>query len=561
MANVYNMEDVIIERGDSLDKRKSQFWAMLLFSIGVFMAQLDNGIISSALTTINRYYGVTDNWGAWGVTIYTLGLAISLPIVGKLSDRYGRKKLFIVEIVLFGIGSLLVALSSSFTFYLAARLLQALGGGGIFIIGSSHILSTVEPAKQAKYLGMLGAMNGVAAILGPNVGSLLLDLTGNWHILFLINVPIAIVLFVLGFMKLEESSDPSPGQLDLVGTIILSFAVLAVMYGLTNIEINFWESFRQLEVSGFIAAGVVLFIILLVYESVLEKRENGDPILPLYLMRQPRYLIVLLLGALSGGILASMIFIPAFTENVLGIAAEKSGYWLTPLALAAGVGAGLGGALVTKHGPVATVIISGLIAAVGFALFPLWIEARWEFVIASMIAGVGIGVILGAPLNILATEGLSANKGTALASLSLLRQIGMTIAPTVYAGFIARGYNNMGNLFRDDFRGVLQGHIEEADLTPEALQELAQIGQRIAADPSAVDVSQMEEIVASIQDPDLQDVILRSVSEITQRAAEQGYGGLYWSAALLGVLIIVASLILVPLRRKAAALRVQMQEN
>src|SRR5690606_35753704 len=150
-----------------------------------------------------------------------------------------------------------------------------------------------------------------------------------------------------------------------------------------------------------------------------------------------------------------------FTENVLGIAAEKSGYWLTPLALAAGVGAGLGGALVTKHGPVATVIISGLIAAVGFALFPLWIEARWEFVIASMFAGVGIGVILGAPLNILATEGLSANKGTALASLSLLRQIGMTIAPTVYAGFIARGYNNMGNLFRDDFRGVLQGHIEE----------------------------------------------------------------------------------------------------
>lgn len=534
---------------------------MLLFSIGVFMAQLDNGIISSALTTINRYYDVTDNWGAWGVTIYTLGLAISLPIVGKLSDRYGRKKLFIVEIVLFGLGSLLVALSSSFTFYLAARLLQALGGGGIFIIGSSHILSTVEPAKQAKYLGLLGAMNGVAAVLGPNVGSFLLDLTGNWHILFLINVPIAIVLFILGFMKLEESSDPSPGRLDLVGTIILSFAVLAIMYGLTNIEINFWESFRQLEVSGFIAAGVVLFIILLVYESVLEKRENRDPILPLYLMRQPRYLLVLLLGALSGGILASMIFIPAFTENVLGIAAEKSGYWMTPLALAAGVGAGLGGALVTKQGPVATVIISGLIAAAGFALFPLWIEARWEFVIASMIAGVGIGVILGAPLNILATEGLSANKGSALASLSLLRQIGMTIAPTVYAGFIARGYNNMGNLFRDDFRGVLQGNIEQADLSPEALQELAQIGQRIAADPSAVDVSQMEEIVASIQDPALQDVILRSVAEITQRAAEQGYGGLYWSAALLGVLIIVAALLLVPLRRKAAAVRVQLQEN
>lgn len=78
------------------------------------MAQLDNGIISSALTTINRYFDVSDNWGAWGITIYTLGLAISLPVVGKLSDRYGRRRLFMTEIVLFGIGSLMVALSPAF---------------------------------------------------------------------------------------------------------------------------------------------------------------------------------------------------------------------------------------------------------------------------------------------------------------------------------------------------------------------------------------------------------------------------------------------------------------
>lgn len=536
-------------------KKSSQFWALLLFSIGVFMAQLDNGIISSALTTVNRHFDVTDNWGAWGITIYTLGLAISLPIVGKLSDRYGRKKLFIIEIALFGIGSTLVALSPSFGFYLAARFIQALGGGGIFIIGNSHILSTVEQSKQAKYLGLLGAMNGVAAVLGPNVGSFLLDLTGNWHILFLINVPIAIVLFILAFMKLKESADPSPGRLDLTGTIILSFAILAIMYGLTNIDIDFWASFKQLEVSGFIGAGVVLFIVLIIYESALERKENGDPILPIHLIKQPRFLMVLLIGALSGGILAGMIFIPAFTENVLGITAERSGYWMTPLALAAGVGAGLGGVLVTKRGPVFTVIMSGLIAAIGFALFPLWIEAKWQFVISSMIAGVGIGVILGAPLNILATEGLKSDKGTALASL--LRQIGMTIAPTIYAGFIARGYNNMGSLFKNDFQEVLQGNIAQANLSQDALGELAQIGQQMAAGSGAVDPNQMNEIVGSIQDPALKEVVLNSVSEITKRAAESGYGGLYWSAAILGLLIIVASLVLVPLREKATASRAE----
>lgn len=540
-----------------LAKKSSQFWALLLFSIGVFMAQLDNGIISSALTTINRSYGVTDNWGAWGITIYTLGLAISLPIVGKLSDRYGRKKLFIIEIILFGIGSSLVALSPSFGFYLAARFIQALGGGGIFIIGNSHILSTVEPSKQAKYLGLLGAMNGVAAVLGPNVGSFLLDLTGNWHILFLINVPIAIVLFILAFMKLKESADPSPGRLDLIGTIILSFAILSIMYGLTNIDIDFLASFKQLNVSGFIGAGIVLFILLVIYESRLERKEKGDPILPIHLIKQPRFLMVLLIGALSGGILAGMIFIPAFTENVLGITAEKSGYWMTPLALAAGVGAGLGGVLVSKRGPVFTVIMSGLIAAIGFALFPLWIESEWQFVVSSMIAGVGIGVILGAPLNILATEGLKSDRGTALASLSLLRQIGMTIAPTIYAGFIARGYNNMGNLFKNDFQDVLQNNIAQASLSPDALGELAQIGQQMASGSGSFDSTQMNEIVGSIQDPALKEVILNSVSEITKMAAQNGYGGLYWSAAILGVLIIVASLILIPLREKGSVSRAE----
>jgi len=162
---------------------------------------------------------------------------------------------------------------------------------------------------------------------------------------------------------------------------------------------------------------------------------------------------------------------------------------MTPLALAAGIGAGLGGTLVTKRGPVFTVIMSGLIAAVGFALFPLWIEAKWQFVVASMIAGVGIGVILGAPLNILATEALKSNKGTALASLSLLRQIGMTIAPTIYAGFIARGYSNIGNLFKTEFQDVLQTNVEQANLSQDALGELAQIGQQMAASNGSVDAS------------------------------------------------------------------------
>lgn len=532
----------VLKLDDSL-QAKSQKWALPLFMIGVFMAALDNGIISAALTTINDAYAVNPNWGAWGVTIYTLGLAISVPIVGKLSDRYGRKKLFLIEIALFGLGSLLVALSPNFTFYLISRLIQAFGGGGIFIIASAHILSTLPTEKQGKALGALGGVNGIASLIGPNLGSVLLDLTGNWHILFLINIPIAIALLYFGFTKLNETTGEQ-GKLDLFGTVLLSFSILAIMYGLTNLEgINIVHSLLQLNVYGFILGGIILFIWLLIHESRVEK-NGGDPILPFNLLKQPTYLYTLLIGALSGALLASMIFIPAFTEQVLGIEQSKSGYWMTPLAIAAGIGAGMGGVLTDKRGPMFTVFLSGIISTVGFFLFPLWIDSIWTFIISSFVAGFGIGIILGAPLNILATESITKDKGSALASLSLARQIGMTIAPTIYAGFIARSYNDLPNLFTNEYPTKLEDNIASANLSPEAQAEFNKLMASFSGE------TMPNELIDTIQSTELKEVLTRTANDVTQIAAQNGYDGLFLSASIVAVLIILVGLILVPFRKK-----------
>lgn len=533
------------------EKNSTQTWAILLFSIGVFMAALDNGIISAALTTINSSFDVTPNWGAWGITLYTLGLAISVPIVGKLSDRYGRKRLFIVEIAIFGIGSLLVALSPNFTFYLIARFIQALGGGGIFIIGSSHILSTLPIEKQGKALGMLGGMNGIAAVLGPNLGSVLLDLTGSWHFLFLINVPIAIALVILGFLKLEETKDAATGKLDFLGTILISLSILGIMYGLTNIEgVNFFKSLLDLKVYGYVLAGIILLLVLLFHESRLEKR-GGDPILPLRLLSKSSYLLTLLIGAFSGALLAGMIFIPAFSEQVLGIAQENAGYWMTPLALAAGMGAAMGGMFVDKKGPIFAVLLSGIISAIGFLLFPMWIEAKWQFIIASSVAGFGMGIILGAPLNILATEKLESDKGTALATLSLSRQIGMTIAPTIYAGFIARGFNQIPTIFQNDFPKILQDNIREANISEAGLMEFQSLSAQVTSAGEIISQETMSQALTQIQDQELLEVIQTSVNQVTTVAAQDGYGGLFYSAVVIASLIIITTLILIPIRKRS----------
>ena len=324
------------------------------------------------------------------------------------------------------------------------------------------------------------------------------------------------------------------------------------MYGLTNIEgVDFFQSLLEPNVYGFIAVGIVLFIVLLVHEGRLEKK-SGDPILPFQLLKHPPFLLTLLIGFFSGALLAGMIFIPAFSEQVLGIAAEKSGYWMTPLALAAGIGAGLGGALVDKRGPIFAIILSGAISAIGFFLFPAWIEVKWHFIAASIIAGVGMGIILGAPLNILATEDAKKDKGTSIATLSLARQIGMTLAPTIYAGFIARGFAELPSLFATEFPEKLQDNLSQVELSSEAQMEMGMLAQRFSA---GGDVSQQElsEAIAAIQDPTLKDIVSSTASDISMMAAQNGYGGLFMSAAVIAGLILLTVFILSPIRKRHSA--------
>lgn len=509
-----------------------QGWTIVLFSIGVFMAALDNGIISAALTTIYHDFGVSPNWGAWTVTIYTLGLAISIPIIGKLSDRYGRKKLFLIEISIFALGSLFVALSPSFGLLLVSRLIQALGGGGIFVIASSHVLSTFPKEAQGKALGALGGMNGIAAVLGPNVGSFILDMTGNWHWLFLINLPIAAALLVLGWMFISESREPETAGLDFGGIIALSLSILAFMYGLTNIGgADLLASVLDPNVYGFVLGGIVLFLLLIWIERRVEQRA-GDPILPLKLMRQPHYLLTLLLGAFSGVILASVIFLPAYVEQVLGVAASKAGYFFTPLALASGIGAGGGGALADRKGPIFTMVAASIIACIGALLFPLWVNEIWQMFTASCILGLGFGMMLGAPINMLATERTADNKGVALGTMSLFRQIGMTIGPAIYAGFLARSFTGLGDR--------IAANLEEA-------------GVHASAAPAGM-IERMEEMnyqdmmaqLERIPVPVVRDTLVQTI----QDAVQSGFNKLYLTTAVFAACTLLATVILHAIRRR-----------
>lgn len=508
-------------------KNNSQKWPIILFTIGVFMTGLDNGIISTALMTIYESFGVSPSWGAWSITLYTLGIAISVPIIGKLSDNYGRRRLFIIEIALFGIGSLFVALSPNFIFLLIARFIQAIGGGGIFIIGSSHILATLPKRNQGKALGLLGAMHGLSAVIGPNLGAIILHFTGAWEWMFLINLPIAVFLIVFGYLKIPETKVLKKQKLDFKGTILLTLSILAFMLGITNLDgASIVSSLFSVGVLPLIILGIILFIWLVKYEENLEKR-NEDPIFSVNLFKERQFQITLMLGLFSGGFLAGIIFIPSYVQQVLYVPVENAGFWLTPLALASGIGAGLGGFLTDKLGAKITVSISGVVGLIGFLMFPLFVVNGYLFVIASVISGVGLGMMLGAPLNSLVGETASEDKyGSALGTLSLMRQIGLTLFPTVFAGFMTSS--------------VLK-------VEPTLLKEYGSIVKGIF-DNKASDVSESYSYIMNklnqLPDTGLQNEIIERVTTIFKA----GYDQMFYTSAILSLFVLVLGIYL--LKRK-----------
>lgn len=498
--------------------------SFIILIIGVFMAALDNGIISAALTTINSSFNVSAAAGTWGITLYTLGLAIMTPIVGKLSDRYGRKKLFLIEIVIFTIGSLAVALSPNFTFFLVARVIQSFGGGGIFIIASSHVIATYAKEKQGRLIGLLGGMNGIAAVIGPNIGSFLMDITGTWHWLFLINVPIGILLVVGGFFYMEESKDSLMSKIDFIGITLLTFSILSVMLAVNNLSTgHFFDSIYNWSVLGLLILSIFIFVAFIIVEKRNEK-VNTDPILPYSLLRKSTYSVTMVMAFLSGVFIGSVVFIPSFAEQVLGIAATKSGYWMTPLALASGIGAGAGGFIVDKRGPIKALVISGITALIGFGGLAFLTNTKGSFIIFSIMAGIGFGFVLGAPLTVLTSNAAGRQKGSALGTLSVARQIGLTISPVIFGTFIQRSFNNLERIIPEK----LEAHNVDLSNIPES--EIERLSTMSYADiQSNIDQIPVENVRLALQ-------------EAFNKAAHNAYEPIYLTSAIAAILIIILAI-------------------
>lgn len=427
----------------------------IVYLLGLFIGALDTGIVTPARTVIQSSLGVDEQLGVWMITVYTLAYAAAIPVMGKLADRHGRKSIYLASVTLFGAGSLLCGLAQdvgSFEMLLAARAIQAVGGGGIMPVATAEFGTAFPESKRGMALGLVGGVYGIANVFGASAGSLILDVFGsqNWQFIFYVNIPICLFIVVAGLITLPKSEKRTAKPIDGWGIVVLVTMILSLLYGLRNLDFfDFANSVVQPEVYAFL----LVFLALLPVFVLVEKRA-ADPVMNLAYFKNLSIVVTLLLSIITGIIMMGMIFIPQFAENALRMPAGSGGYFVIVLGLFAGVGAPVSGKLIDRFG-VKVVLGFGLVASAAGSLFLAFVATavpNVATVVTSLVLiGIGMGFTMGTPLNYMMLEKTREEESnSALATLSLVRSIGTAVAPAVMVAFLAHaGATVQDNLMQE----------------------------------------------------------------------------------------------------------------
>ena len=423
-------------------KKNSTGIAMLVFLLGIFMGAMDSGIVSPARNVIANGLGITESASVWMITIYTLAYAVSMPITGKLADTYGRKKVYMLCVILFATGSLLCGVSDivgSYQFLLTSRVIQAIGGGGIMPIATAYIGASFPEEKRGSALGMVGGVYGIATVLGPTLGSFVLSMAGDsrWGFLFLINVPISIIIIIAALKLKENKKESKVKKMDIWGSVVLSVMVASIMYGLTNLKFyDFANSIQSMDVWPYL----IIFIAFIPLFISIEKRAE-DPVLNLNFFTNKQTALTLFLSFIVGCGLMSTVFLPQFSENVLRIKRGSGGYVVTLFAVFTGIAAPLGGKFIDKFGVKKLLLLGFGVNIIG-VLYQALVTANHpnftNLTIGLVFMGAGMGFTMGTPINYLMMslvkpEEISMGQST----VSLLRSIGVAVSPNLLINFVS----------------------------------------------------------------------------------------------------------------------------
>ena len=392
---------------------------------------LDNTVVNVALPSIQRDLNADLSELEWIVTGYALTFASLMLVGGKVADAYGRRRIFVLGIIVFTTASLMCGLATSAHMLIGARVLQGAGAALMNPATLSIIAATFPPRERGTAIGIWAGTSALALAIGPLVGGLITE-HANWNWIFFVNVPIGIAGVVASYICIDESRDETHERLDLPGLFASAIGLFALTYALIEANTYGWTSARI--VGSFVLAAVALLVFV-----ALEKRQRA-PMLPLDLFRNRTYTganLVMLLVALA--MFGVFFFVSLYMQNILGYSAVQAGASFLPMTVLIVIIAPIAGKTSDRLGSRGLMTAGMILLAVQLLLFSqLGPDASfWNLLPALLIGGVGMACTM-TPSAAAATRSVPVEKaGVGSAVLNSARQVGGTMGIAVMGAIVA----------------------------------------------------------------------------------------------------------------------------
>lgn len=396
---------------------------LLVLFLGVLMAAMDIAVTGPALPAMQSQLGMDVATGAWIFGIYIVANLVATPLLAKASDRYGRRMSFLASVLIFGIGSVVVASATDVTVLLVGRAIQGFGAGGIFPVASAVVGDVFPVEQRGRALGLIGAVFGIAFLIGPIIGGVLLLF--GWPWLFWINIPIVVLIMALGMRLLPVGGGTQGAPFDWLGSIVLSGFLIALAFGLQGLERAPWA---------------LLLAAILVPVLVLVERRAVDPVVQMRLFVRGQIVIILALAFGAGIAEAVTLYIPSLLVSAYGMNESTASFQLIPLVLAMAVASPLSGRMLDKVGAKPVVLSGVALMIAGLIVLGVWPTSLVFFYAFSVLFGFGIAVLLGAALRyMMLAEASESERAPAQAMLTITISVGQMIGATMMATVAAGG--------------------------------------------------------------------------------------------------------------------------
>ncbi|MFD2420601.1 MFS transporter [Amycolatopsis pigmentata] len=404
-----------------------------IVSIALFMASIDATIVASALPSIQADLGARVTWSGWTITIYMLGQVLTMPVAGRISELYGRKKVLLIAVALFTVASLACGFADDIGMLVVLRAVQSVGGGA-FMPSATGIVAEHFGEGRDRALGMFTSILPVGGLIGPVTGGLFAEYW-SWRGIFLVNVPIGIALILLG-ARFLPASEPRPGRkIDLLGVLLLGVMVLAGMFGITYLG----NGSVSLADPVFLACEGTAIVVGVLF--VRHAKRHEAPFIPLELVRGRGFGVMNLFNVVFGACAVGFgALVPLYAEHRFGIHAAAAGTLLTARAVGSVCVAGLAVLALRRTGHRLPMLVGYLCTATGLVCLSFAPHGVTPYLWLSIAAGItGIGMGMSMPASNNASLQLAPDQAAAIAGLrGMFRLSGSITAVSVATAIIAR---------------------------------------------------------------------------------------------------------------------------